>query len=289
MLGRLFTRMIDAQGAWARPLGDFNHRWLGALLRPLGPVKDLLHGRWLGHPLHAAITDIPIGSLLIAVVLDLADLRQAADLAIIATIVFMLAAAASGAADYVDTDGTARVRATVHSTLMVVALLLLVVSAVLRTGEAADRTVPVILGIVAFLIVSAGAYVGGDVVYVLGNMVDRHAFRGRGTKWIKLDLGEIGDLQQLPEATPTKARAGINDLVVVRIGTAVHAMHAVCAHAGGPLAEGRVVDGCVECPWHGSRFAVENGHVRRGPSVYDQPAYEVRAAEGGGFEVRRTF
>ena len=289
MLGRLFTRMIDAQGPWARPLGDFNHRWLGALLRPLGPVKDLLHGRWLGHPLHAAVTDIPIGTLLVAVVLDLAGQRGAADIAVVATIVFMLAAAASGAADYVDTDGTARVRATVHSTLMVVALVLLVVSAVLRTGDAADRTVPVALGIVAFLIVSAGAYVGGDVVYVLGNMVDRHAFRGRGTKWIRLDLGDITDLAQLPEATPTKARAGINDLVVVRIGTAVHAMHAVCAHAGGPLAEGRIVDGCVECPWHGSRFAVENGHVRRGPSVYDQPAYEVRAAETGGFEVRRSF
>ena len=289
MLGRLFTRMIDAQGAWARPLGDFNHRWLGALLRPLGPVKDLLHGRWLGHPLHAAVTDIPIGTLLVAVVLDLAGQRGAADIAVVATIVFMLAAAASGAADYVDTDGTARVRATVHSTLMVVALVLLVVSAVLRTDDAADRTVPVALGIVAFLIVSAGAYVGGDVVYVLGNMVDRHAFRGRGTKWIRLDLGDITDLAQLPEATPTKARAGINDLVVVRIGTAVHAMHAVCAHAGGPLAEGRIVDGCVECPWHGSRFAVENGHVRRGPSVYDQPAYEVRAAETGGFEVRRSF
>jgi nitrite reductase/ring-hydroxylating ferredoxin subunit/uncharacterized membrane protein len=287
VLGRLFTRMIDAQAVWARPLGDVNHRWLGALLRPLGPVKDLLHGRWLGHPLHAAVTDIPIGTLLVAVVLDLAGQRAAADIAIVATILFMLAAAASGAADYVDTDGTARMRATVHSSLMVVALLLLVVSAVLRTGDGADRTVPIALGLVAFLIVSAGAYVGGDVVYVLGNMVDRHAFRGRGTKWIRLDLGGITDPGQLPEATPTKARAGINDLVVVRVGDALHAMHAVCAHAGGPLAEGRVVDGCVECPWHGSRFGIADGRVRRAPSVDDQPAYEIRPAEAGGFEVRR--
>lgn len=288
MFGRLFTRMMDAQGAWARPLGELNHRWLGALLRPLGPAKDVLHGRWLGHPLHAAVTDIPIGTLLMAVVLDLASLRQAADIAIVATIAFMLAAAASGAADYVDTDGTARMRATVHSVLMVVALVLVVLSAAMRAGDPTDRTVPVVLGILAFLVVSAGAYVGGDVVYVTGNMVDRHAFRGRGTKWIALDLGGVTDLQQLPEATPVKARAGINDLVIVRSGGGVHAMHAVCAHAGGPLAEGRVVDGCVECPWHGSRFEVENGHVRRGPSVYDQPAYEVRAAEAGGFEVRRV-
>jgi nitrite reductase/ring-hydroxylating ferredoxin subunit/uncharacterized membrane protein len=288
LLGRLLTRLIDAQGIWSRPLGDFNHRWLGALLRPLGPVKDLLHGRWLGHPLHSAITDLPIGSLLVAVVLDLADQRAAADIALGATIVVMLGAALSGAADYVDTDGTARARATVHSTIMVVGLVVLVVSLVLRLGNPADRTVPVVLSIVAFLLVTAGAYVGGDVVYQLGNMVSRHAFRGRGTKWIALDLGGVADLQLLPEATPTKARAGSNDVVVVRSGQAVHAMHAVCAHAGGPLAEGTVVDGCLECPWHGSRFALENGHVRRGPAVYDQPAYEVRAADGGGYEVRRT-
>ena len=83
-------------------------------------------------------------------------------------------------------------------------------------------------------------------------------------------------------------RAGINDLVLVRIGNTIHAMHSVCAHAGGPLAEGTVVDGCIECPWHYSRFDLEDGRARRGPTVYDQPSYEVRAAEGGGYEVRRV-
>jgi nitrite reductase/ring-hydroxylating ferredoxin subunit len=82
-------------------------------------------------------------------------------------------------------------------------------------------------------------------------------------------------------------RAGISDLVVVRIGDTVHALHAVCAHAGGPLNEGTIVDGCVECPWHASRFRLSDGLVRQGPSVYDQPSYEIRAAEGGGYEVRR--
>ncbi len=135
---------------------------------------------------------------------------------------------------------------------------------------------------------SAGAFVGGEVAYTLGNMVSRHAFRGPGTKWVKLDTGEVADLAQLAEATPTKMRAGINDLVVVRIGTAIHAMHNVCAHAGGPLAEGKVVDGCIECPWHYSRFDLEDGRARRGPTVYDQPRYEVRPAEAGGYEVRRV-
>lgn len=287
-MGRWLNRLIRAQDRWAKPLGDFNQRWLGALFRPLGPIKGWLSGSWLGHPLHPAATDIPIGALLVSVVLDLVGQPTAADIALVATILFMLAAAASGAADYVDTDGSARVRATVHSTIMVVALLILVISLAIRATNPADRAVPIALSIVGFLIVTAGAYVGGDVVYLFGNMVDRHAFRGAGTKWVRLDVGDVTDLATLPEATPTKAKAGVNDLVLVRTGDTVNALHAVCAHAGGPLPQGTVVDGCIECPWHGSRFRLNDGHVRRGPSLYDQPAYEIRAAEGGGYEVRRA-
>jgi nitrite reductase/ring-hydroxylating ferredoxin subunit/uncharacterized membrane protein len=282
------TRLVAAQDRWARPFGDFNHRWLSAVFRPIRPVKDFLNGTWLGHPIHAAITDVPIGTLVVVVVLDILGYTAAADVAVVTTVLFMLVAAVTGAADYTDTDGTARSRATVHSTLMVVALVLLVLSLGLRAGGAADRTVPIGLSIVALVFVSAGAFVGGHVVYVLGNMVSRHAFRGAGTKWIRLDTGDLVDLAELEELTPTKARAGINDLVLVRVGDTVQAMHAVCAHAGGPLAEGAVEDGCLVCPWHGSRFRLTDGHLRRGPSVYDQPHYEIRAVDGGGYEVRRT-
>jgi len=287
-MAQWLARIMASQDGWARPFGDFNHRWLNALFRPMRPVQDFLHGVWLGHPLHSAATDIPIGTVLLVVVLDLLNQRTAADVALVTTILFMLAAAVTGAADYADTDGSARVRATLHATLMVVALLVLLLSLGLRFGNPTDRTLPVVVSLIGALIITAGAYVGGDVVYVLGNMVSRHAFRGAGTKWIKLDLGELANLDGLAEETPFKARAGINDLVLVRSAGQVHALHAVCAHAGGPLAQGSVVDGCLQCPWHGSRFRLSDGRVQRGPAVYDQPAYEIRAAEGGGFEVRRT-
>lgn len=287
-MARWLSRLVAMNDRWAKPFGDFNHRWLSALFRPIRPIHDLLNGRWLGHPLHAATTDLPFGALLIGVLLDLVNLRAAADLAIAATVLFILLAATSGLADYTYTDGTARTRATLHATLMTVALLVLLASLAIRAGDPADRTVPVVLDIVAFGIILAGAFVGGDVVYQLGNMVSRHAFRGAGTKWIALDLGGLADLTALAEATPTKARAGINDLVLVRQGDTVHAMHAVCAHAGGPLDKGEVVDGCLQCPWHESRFRLTDGHVVRGPSVYDQPSYEIRAAEAGGYEVRRV-
>ncbi len=286
-MARFLARLVAMQDGWAKPFGEFNRRWSTALFRPMLPVRDLLNGRWLGHPLHPAVTDIPIGLLLGVVVLDLIGQPDAADVMLLGTIVFMLAAAVSGLADYSDTSGTALTRATLHATIMVVTLVVLIVSGLIRLGDPVDRTIPIALSIIGFLFVTAGAFVGGDVVYVAGGMVSRHAFRGAGTKWIRLDTGEVTDLATLPEAAPTKMRAGINDLVLVRTGATIHALHNVCAHAGGPLDQGELVDGCLQCPWHGSRFRLTDGLVRHGPSVYDQPAYELREAEGGGYEVRR--
>jgi nitrite reductase/ring-hydroxylating ferredoxin subunit/uncharacterized membrane protein len=289
---QLLTRLMDAQNGWARPLGDAVHGLLNRIFAsPLRPLKDLLNGTWLGHPVHAAITDVPIGALTVTVILDLANQRAAADIALVLGILAMLGAALAGFADYTDTDGTARVRATLHSTLMIVALVVYLVSLALRAGNPTDRTVPVVLSIVGYLMITAGAYVGGDVVYALGNMVSRHAFRGAGTKWLPLEVeGTAGDvdLAMLPEGEPVKAKVGINPLVLVRVAGVVHALHETCAHAGGPLAKGRVVDGCIECPWHGSRFRLRDGTVCQGPAVYDQPRYEVRRGDAGGWEARRA-
>jgi nitrite reductase/ring-hydroxylating ferredoxin subunit len=287
-MAHLLARLVAMNDSWARPFGEFNRRWVMALFRPMYPIKDLLNGRWLGHPLHAAVTDIPIGLLLGVVVLDIIGQPAAADVVLIGTIVFMVLAALAGLADYSDTTGIALTRATLHATIMVVTLLILIVSAVMRAGAPVDRTVPIALSIIGFILITAGAFVGGDVAYLFGNMVNRHAFRGPGTKWVKLDTGSVTDLESLPEATPTKMRAGINDLLVVRMGDTVHVMHNVCAHAGGPLNEGKLVDDCIECPWHGSRYRLSDGFAQRGPTVYDQPSYEVRSAEGGGYEVRRV-
>jgi nitrite reductase/ring-hydroxylating ferredoxin subunit/uncharacterized membrane protein len=284
MIGRFVTRLVDAQAGWARPLGDFNHRWLSALFRPIRPVKDFFNGTWLGHPVHAAVTDVPIGALTVALVLDIVGQPVGADVALLIGVLTMLGAAVVGLADYTDTDGTARMRATVHSSLMVVALVFFAISLVIRAGNPTDRMVAFALLVVGYLVVTLGAAIGGDLVYLIGTNVNRHSWRGAGAKWVAVDLGGLADI---PEGGPTKVKAGINDLAVVRNGDTILALHAQCAHAGGPLAEGELVKDQIECPWHGSRFHLGNGYVARGPAMYSQPAYELRRTESGGWEARR--
>jgi nitrite reductase/ring-hydroxylating ferredoxin subunit len=226
---------------------------------------------------------VPIGAFTLTIVLDVANQRGAADIALVFGILAMLGAALAGFADYADTDGLARQRATVHSVLMIVALVIYIVSALIRWGDPADRTVAIATSVIAYLILAGAAFIGGDVVYALGNMVDRHAFRSRGTKWAAVTAPD-----DLPENTPVKATMGAQTLVLVRSGASIMALHDTCAHAGGPLSQGQIVNGCIECPWHGSRFELATGHLKRGPAVYDQPRYEIRRAEAGGWEGRRA-
>jgi nitrite reductase/ring-hydroxylating ferredoxin subunit len=284
MLGRWVTRIVDAQARWATPFGDFNHRWLTALFGPIRPVKDFLNGTWLGHPVHAALTDVPVGAMTVAIVLDIIGQRVAADVTVLVGVLSIVAAAVSGLADYSDVDGTARSRATVHATVMTTALVLFFVSLVIRAGNPVDRTVPIVLLVVGYLVLTVGAEIGGDLVFLVGTNVNRHAWRGAGTKWVALDLGDLPDI---PEGGPTKVKAGINTLILVRTGETILALHEQCAHAGGPLSQGTLVDGCIQCPWHGSRYRLADGHVARGPAMYDQPAYEIRRSDAN-WEVRRA-
>ncbi|MEL7472587.1 MAG: Rieske 2Fe-2S domain-containing protein [Planctomycetota bacterium] len=66
----------------------------------------------------------------------------------------------------------------------------------------------------------------------------------------------------------------------------VGAMSNACAHQGGPLGEGRVIDGCLTCPWHGWQYEPETGHS---PPPYAErvPTHEVRV-EGRRVFVRST-
>jgi nitrite reductase/ring-hydroxylating ferredoxin subunit len=281
----MITGLIDRQAGWAKPLGDKAQKVLGELFAGRAPLKDALNGTWLGHPVHPVVTDIPVGAMTLAAVLDATGNDRAADLAVATGLAGMAASAATGAADAVDAEGRPQVLATVHATLMVASLGAYVGSFALRLGPRRGRPLARLLSFAGYGALTAGAYIGGDLVFRTGNQVDRHAFDSESTKWKALDVREV------PAATLVKAKTSTDTLVLYRAadGDPITAFHAVCSHAGGPLDKGSIVDGCVECPWHGSRFALADGHVRRGPAVYDQPRYEIRETEEGKLEARRMI
>lgn len=73
-------------------------------------------------------------------------------------------------------------------------------------------------------------------------------------------------------------------VAVFRDGEKLCAMRNACVHQGGPLSEGKVLDGCVTCPWHGYQYEAGTGHS---PPPYDEklPTYELRI-RGGDLEIK---
>ncbi|MEO1534920.1 MAG: Rieske (2Fe-2S) protein, partial [Planctomycetota bacterium] len=77
-----------------------------------------------------------------------------------------------------------------------------------------------------------------------------------------------------------------DSVAVFRQGDSVTAISNVCAHQGGPLGEGKIVDGCATCPWHGYQYRTGDGCS---PPPYTErlATYDVRI-RAGRVEVNTT-
>jgi nitrite reductase/ring-hydroxylating ferredoxin subunit/uncharacterized membrane protein len=249
------------------------------ILPPSGGVKDVLSGAWLGHPVHPALTDVPIGTWMSATLLDLFGGRDAEAGARRLIGIGILAAAptaASGAADWVDSeiaDEEVRRVGVVHASTNVGALALY--SASLAARRRGRRGLGRVLGLMGAGALVAGAYLGGHLAYARGVGVDETAWNVAVEDWT--DAAAEGDV---PQDGMTHAQVAGVDVLLIRRGGEILALADRCSHRGGPLHEGELVDGCVQCPWHGSRYRVDDGSVERGPSPYPQPVFDVRVRDG---------
>jgi nitrite reductase/ring-hydroxylating ferredoxin subunit/DMSO/TMAO reductase YedYZ heme-binding membrane subunit len=68
-------------------------------------------------------------------------------------------------------------------------------------------------------------------------------------------------------------------IAIFRHAGRLSAVSGVCAHQNGPLAEGRVVNGCITCPWHGFQYRLEDGCA---PAPYTErlPTFRLRIVDG---------
>jgi nitrite reductase/ring-hydroxylating ferredoxin subunit/uncharacterized membrane protein len=246
---------------------------------PRGPVKDALSGTPLGHALHPLLTDLPIGTWTAATLLDVVggrDARPASERLVAIGILAAAPTAATGLNDWADTtpasDSVRRVGA-VHAVANVAALGLYAAPWAARRRGRHGRGVA--LGLAGLGALTVGGHLGGHLSYSKAVGVDQTALEARPDEWTV-----VFDDAALPEGGLRSARLQDTTVVLARVNGEVHALADRCAHRGGALHEGELVDGCVECPLHGSRFRLADGSVERGPSAYPQPRYEVRVRDG---------
>ena len=96
------------------------------------------------------------------------------------------------------------------------------------------------------------------------------------------DFVTIARLEDVPEGTVKTFFAGETHLALANVGGEIFAVQDVCTHDGGPLGEGELVEGEVECPRHGARFDIRTGRVTAFPAVVGIRTFPVRVegAEG---------
>ncbi len=157
-----------------QPVQDAIHTAFNSLGSAGPAVRRALHGNWLHEPLHAVLTDVPVGSWTAAVVFDTlaalgADrsLNKAADAAIALGLVSAVGAAITGMNDWADTEGGPRRIGSVHALLNIAGTALFGVSLIARRRERA-RSIGRWLAVAGIGVISLSAHLGGNLVYEHG-------------------------------------------------------------------------------------------------------------------------
>ena len=276
--------------AWIRSLNDR----LTAVLGPFrerhqdNPLLELMHGgRWLGHPLHPALSDLPIGLWTGALMLDFIDHDKgpgpghgldAAGVFSAAGILAAGATAATGIADWSVSDDRDRRVGLFHGVLNTAALGLQGGSLAARL--AGGRRTARGLGAASLAVTGAAAYLGGHLVFAEAVMVNRVAGADGPRRWVR-----VIEEDALPDDVPTGVQADGRQVLLYRHDGTLYALDNLCSHAAGLLSRGDVEGLTVTCPLHGSRYSLADGSIRRGPSHQPQPVMRARV-RNGWIEVR---
>ncbi|RKN10478.1 Rieske 2Fe-2S domain-containing protein [Streptomyces radicis] len=260
-------------------------RWADPLIKPLRgvvrrlppPTRDVLHGRWLGHPVHPALVQVPLGTWTSAALLDLIPGKGRGAGALIAVgLVSAAPAAVAGLADWADLRKPQARVGLVHAAANSAAIACYAASLVarLRGRRLRGRA----LGFAGLTSATVGGALGGHLAY-------RQAAGANHAEQVAAVVEPgwhlLGSLSEFPVGTPVvRVVSGVPVMVLREPDDVVRVIADRCSHMAGPLSEGEIADGCVTCPWHGSVFRLSDGWNIRGPATAPQPVFETRVTTG---------
>ncbi|WP_418961599.1 Rieske 2Fe-2S domain-containing protein [Streptomyces tritici] len=244
---------------------------------PLGPARDVLHGRWLGHPVHPLLVQFPIGAWLSAAVLDLVPgKRKAARLLVAAGLAGAGPAAVAGWVDWAEMRRPQLRVGLVHAAANITGVALYAASLTARCRGRHVRGR--LFGYCGLTAIAAGGALGGHLAYrqAAGTNHAEAVTALAPPGWHTVAL-----LADLVIGRPRRGRVGDVPVVLVRTDAdTVRCLAERCSHMAGPLAEGELVDGCLRCPWHGSTFRLDDGWNVTGPATAPQPVFDTRTVDG---------
>ena len=70
---------------------------------------------------------------------------------------------------------------------------------------------------------------------------------------------EIGDMRDIEDSKAKAVFVNGQNIAIFKHNGQLSAVNNVCRHQMGPLSEGKIIDGCITCPWHGYQYLPESG------------------------------
>jgi nitrite reductase/ring-hydroxylating ferredoxin subunit/uncharacterized membrane protein len=269
----------------SRSVSRWIHKWVMEGGRTRRKAADVLHGTWLGHPLHPVLTDLTIGAWLFGALFDLLGLfsrsrwmEKAADSLILTGNAAAVPTALAGLADYSTVPPRVMATGAAHGLMNASGLALNLLSSFLR--RSGNRSLGVLLTGIALSILTVSAWLGGELSYKYRIGINKVPKAPEPKGW-----KEVLDAQDLPEGAHARIDVDGAPVLLYHYAGQVYAAGAVCGHEGGPLDEGDFEGACVTCPWHHSVYDLRDGSVVHGPTTYAVPSYAVRQRVGK-IEVR---
>ncbi|MFE6054928.1 Rieske 2Fe-2S domain-containing protein [Kitasatospora sp. NPDC056446] len=250
---------------------------------PLGRLRDVLHGRPLGHPLHPALVQVPVGAWLSAAVLDVVPgSERAARLLVAVGVVTAVPAAWTGWVDWAEQHEQQMRTGLVHAASMAAAVGLYGASWAARSRR--RNLLGRALGFAGLAAVGTGAAIGGHLAH-------RQAAGANKAEpvahLVEPGWHTLGLARDFTAGAAARRMIGEVPVLVVREAEDVfHVLADRCSHFSGPLSQGEVADGCVTCPWHGSVFRLTDGWNVGGPATAPQPRFTTRTDQDGNLQAR---
>ena len=90
---------------------------------------------------------------------------------------------------------------------------------------------------------------------------------------------EVCNIESIPEKRAKVISVGSERVAVFRYDGKISAISNVCRHQNGPLGEGRIIDGCITCPWHGYQYLPDSG-ASPPPFTDKVPTFRTRIVGG---------
>jgi nitrite reductase/ring-hydroxylating ferredoxin subunit/uncharacterized membrane protein len=249
-----------------------------------------------GHPIHPMLIPFPFAYLFGAACIDMAayaagkrEWYSTARHMRVLGIGTALVAAVPGIVDYflaVPPDSSASERATYHGAANLAAVATMSAVAASRTNDDAPAPWAMAAQAVATGLMAVAGYLGGTLVYRNQIGVDhRYAEAGKWREKTALPapdtLGiDVAGADELAVNQMALLHVGDRRVVLGRTEEGFVAFDDRCTHRGGPLSDGVLACGTVQCPWHGSQFSVRTGDVQHGPAEHPIRVHTVVESKG---------